>query len=95
MKKEIKTNTTINVKIGDYEFNLTKEEAEELYNSLKNSLGKNQIKITSPLDDYKKKGEDVNRGYWDHSHNRPYPTPQVPKYPNFPEIICETQTAKQ
>lgn len=55
---EIETNTTINVKIGDYEFNLTKEESEELYNSLKNSLGKNDTK-QPPL--YTQIGNDQNR----------------------------------
>jgi hypothetical protein len=68
---KIETNTTINVKIGDYEFNLTKEEAEELYNSLKNSLGKNdnlKRPNISPKDfeDFKKK--------WQEPINPPYQT---------------------
>jgi hypothetical protein len=77
MKKKIETNTTINVKIGDYEFNLTKEEAEELYNSLKNSLGKNDLtKWPSPIKDY----EDLNKQYKEWN-----PVP----YPNPYDIWCE------
>lgn len=87
MKKTIETNTTINVKIGDHEFNLTKEEAEELYNSLKNSLGKNDtITPSSPLKDY---GE-LNKKY--DKCNPPNPYPQNPYYPPAPkpyDIWCE------
>ena len=80
MKKEIKTNTTINVKIGDYEFNLTKEEAEELYNSLKNSLGKNDmVKWPSPIKDY----EDLKKK-WQEPINPPYPKPYEVWYEQKP-----------
>lgn len=39
MKKKIETEITITIKIEDNEFYLTKAEAEDLYNSLKSSLG--------------------------------------------------------
>ena len=42
-ERRIETNVTINLKIGGNEFILTQEEAEELYNSLQNSLGKNDL----------------------------------------------------
>jgi hypothetical protein len=93
MKKEIKTNTTINVKIGDYEFNLTKEEAEELYNSLKASLGKNDtVKWPSPLKDY----EDLNKKYKEWNPPNPYPpgnpyyplSNPIPNYPKPYDIWC-------
>jgi hypothetical protein len=77
MKKKIETNTTINVYIGDKEFNLTKEEAEELYNSLKNSLGKDILKITSSVYNDRIKNDTAICGRWEHSD-----------YPKFPEIIC-------
>jgi hypothetical protein len=86
MKKEIKTNTTINVKIGDYEFNLTKDEAEELYNSLKNSLGKNDLtKWQRPLKDY----EDLKKKYDDWNPPNPYP----PGNPRPYEIWCGDVTS--
>jgi hypothetical protein len=89
MKKKIETNTTINVKIGDYEFNLTKEEAEELYNSLKNSLGKNDLtKWPSPLKDY----EDLNKKYKEWN---PPITPYNPvPYPKPYDIWCKSNNTQ-
>ena len=87
MKKKIETNTTINVKIGDYEFNLTKEEAEELYNSLKDSLGKiDMAKWPSPMkdyDDYFKKWKEIPKPI---PYNPPY---TIPTYPKPIEIWCK------
>lgn len=91
MKKEIKTNTTINVKIGDYEFNLTKDEAEELYNSLKDSLGKNDtITRPSPLKDYEK----LQKKYDEWNPPKPIPYNPAP-YPKPYDIWCKSNNNTQ
>ena len=82
MKKKIETETTITIRLGEDEFYLTKEEATDLYNSLKESLGvKDPIIPKWPLEN--------TPTIPCNPPPQPYLPPQWPEYPKPYEIWCK------